>query len=307
MNYRHDPSCIRIKQNGSDLEWYAEGPLQKVWFEEIPPMALISWLYFQEIGAVPDRGWENRLREKAERLQAAGLRFVDFGTRRSFSREVHERVVEILKDYLISGPNDGGFITTSNMHLGQKHDLMPSGTMGHKSAMTFNGVYGVQSANEKLMESWQNEYQGNLGTVLPDTYGLIPFLRDFGPLYARLFDSIRHDSGDPFWFTDQVVAHYKKLKIDPMSKTIIFSDGLNVDRALEIAEYCKGKIRVAFGIGTNLTNDVGAKPLNIVIKLDKVRKSPDHPWVPVVKLSDTPGKVSGDPEIAAITKRLLGI
>lgn len=305
MNFRHDPSLTNISQEGHELTWFAEGPIRKVWFEEIPPMCLISNLYF--IGIEPEKGWENKLRNKAERMVEAGARFADFGTRRAFSVEVHRRVVEILKEYLVTSPTSGGFISTSNMHLAQVYDLTPSGTMGHKSTMTIAGIEGVQSANHRLMESWDREFRGNLGTFLPDTYTTPVALRDFDSRYARLFDSIRHDSGNPIWFTNLVIAHYKSLKINPMSKTIIFSDALDIDRALQIAEYCKGKIGCSFGIGTHLTNDVGAKPLNIVIKVTRVRKSSKHPWVPVVKLSDTPGKISGDPEIAAITKRLLGI
>lgn len=307
VNYRHDPSLTRITQDGGDLSWYAEGPLNQVWFEEIPPMVLISWLRTRELNLKPKKGWRDKLRRKADTMVNSGLRVVDYGTRRSFSREVHEQAIDDLEQYRVTGPTGGGFITTSNMHLAQKHNFPFSGTMGHKSAMAFAGVYGVQSANRMLMESWQRAYRGQLGTFLPDTYTTEVALRDFDSFYARVFDSIRHDSGDPFWFTDLIVNHYKMLKIDPMSKTVIFSDGLNIETALKIARYCEGKIKCAFGIGTNLTNDVGHLPLNIVIKLDKIRKDPDHPWIPVVKLSDTKGKISGDPEIARITRILLGI
>lgn len=304
MSYRFDPKEVSIKQNGGDIQWSAEGPFARASLWEVPSMALTSWLHFE--GIEPDPNWENRLREKAQRLKDAGVRWVDFGTRRSFSREVHERVVEILKEYSID-ETGAGFISTSCVYLDNKHNLTPSGTMGHKLIMANAGIYGVQSANSMMMKQWQDKYQGNLGTVLPDTYTTEAFLRDFGPMYARLFDSIRQDSGDPFSFADTIIKHYESLKIDPKSKTIIFSDSLNVDTVIKLAQHCKGKIQCSFGIGTNLTNDVGVKPLNIVIKLVKVRKSKRHPWVEVCKLSDTPGKITGSSNAAVIAKRLLAL
>lgn len=306
INFRFDPSLVKINQSGGDLDWYAEGPLSSIWFDEVPGMVLTSWSHFEVTGQEPDKGWENRYRRKLERMIEAGLKFVDFGTRRSFSQHVHERVVEIGKEYLIN-ERGAGFITTSCMHLAHEHGLDFSGTMGHKSEMAFAGVRGVQSANKAMMDSWDAYYRGLLGTFLPDTYTLEVALRDFDGYYARHFDSIRHDSGDPIWFTNRVIEHYKSLGIDPMSKTIIFSDGLTPELAIKLFEYCKGKIKCSFGIGTNFTNDVGVKPLNIVIKLDKIRLSKRHPWTKVVKLSDTDGKITGDPEIAKITKILLGL
>ena len=302
--FRFDPTQVTVLDNGQDI--YFQGPLVTTSLWEIPGMFLPSWLYFQETGQVPDKDSVRRICEKARRMQDAGVRWVDFGTRRSFSRHVHETVVEIMMEYRLNDQN-AGFISTSNMELAQRHDLTPSGTMGHKLIMVNEGLFGIQSANEMMMKQWQDEFQGNLGTVLPDTLTTRAFLRDFNSLYSRLFDSIRHDSGDPYEFTDLVIAHYRKLKIDPASKTIIFSDGLNVDTVLKLAAYCKGKIDCSFGIGTNLTNDVGAKPLNIVVKLDKIRKDPDHPWVYVAKLSDTPGKATGRPDAVAMAQKILEV
>ena len=122
------------------------------------------------------------------------------------------------------------------------------------------------------------------------------FLSTFDTFYAKLFDGVRQDSGDPFLFTDKMVAHYRKHHIDPAAKSIVFSDGLDVDKAVAIHEYCGGNVRDAYGIGTSLTNDVGVTPLNIVIKLIRCRTSEDKPWRPTVKLSDDPGKHTGDPE-----------
>jgi nicotinate phosphoribosyltransferase len=306
MNFRFNPALVKIRQEGGNLSIYSEGPIGEVWFDEIPGMTLTSWTYFEELGIEPDPNWEKWLRIKAEKMQEEGLKFVDFGTRRSFSLEVHRRVVQILKEYALDA-NGAGFISTSNMHLAFENDMDLNGTMGHKSFMVHAGIEGVQSANLSMLKTWQFYYKGNLGTFLPDTYTLEVALRDYDGFYARLFDSIRHDSGDPFWFTDFVIAHYKKLGIDPLTKTLIFSDGLNDDLAIKIYKYCKGKIKCAFGIGTFFTNDVGAKPLKIVIKVDKVRRSPRHPWIKVVKLSDTPGKISGSTSMAAMTRVLLGI
>lgn len=303
-SFRFDPSQVSVLNNGQDI--YFQGPLVSTSLWEIPGMYLPSWLYFQETGQKPDKDSERRVREKAQRMQDAGVRWVDFGTRRSFSRDVHEVVINIMMDYKLNDQN-AGFISSSNMDLAQQHDLTPSGTMGHKLIMANEGLFGIQSANLMMMQQWRDEFLGRLGTVLPDTLTFKAFERDFNSLYARLFDSIRHDSGDPYEFTDKVIAMYRRLKIDPMSKTIIFSDGLNVDTVLKVAAYCKGKIDCSFGIGTNLTNDVGAKPLNIVVKLDKIRKDPDHPWVYVAKLSDTPGKATGRIEAISMARRILEV
>jgi len=144
-----------------------------------------------------------------------------------------------------------------------------------------------------------------LGTALSDTYTTDVFFKTFDTKLSKLFDGVRHDSGDAFEFTDRVIEHYKSLGIDPTTKTIVFSDGLNTKLATEIKEYCVGKIKASFGIGTHFTNDLGVQPLNMVIKISQVWISGE--WVYAVKLSDNIGKNTGDPEEVALSKKVLHI
>jgi nicotinate phosphoribosyltransferase len=185
--------------------------------------------------------------------------------------------------------------------------------------------YGYTRANYRALDNWVEVYQGDLGIALSDTFTTEDFFRCFDKKFAKLFDGVRHDSGDPFEFADKVVAHYQKLGIDPSTKTIVFSDGLNPELAVEIYKYCKKiginpsmgipGIRTSFGIGTNFTNDVGVKALNIVIKITHVLIG--DVWVDTVKLSDNPIKHTGtDKEIklckdtlriATVKKELSGV
>jgi len=151
-----------------------------------------------------------------------------------------------------------------------------------------------------MMELWVETFGGSLGIVLTDTFGLDAFLNDFDSKYARLFDGVRHDSGDPKIFADRIIAHYKKLGIDPKTKTIVFSDGLNTDTAIELADYCRGKIKTSFGIGTHFTNDIpGITPLSIVIKIFLIN------GIHTIKLSDVDGKNTGNVETVIIVKKLI--
>jgi len=157
------------------------------------------------------------------------------------------------------------------------------------------------------LEQWVEVFQGNLGIALSDTYTTDNFFKAFGAKYAKLFDGVRHDSGDPLKFTDKVVAHYEKLGIDPMTKTIVFSDGLTPGSVLAISSYAKRRIKCSFGIGTNLTNDVGVTPLNMVIKMVAADPNGDGEWTPTVKLSDVSGKHTGDPKMIELCKGILGV
>ena len=154
------------------------------------------------------------------------------------------------------------------------------------------------------LEHWVDVYRGDLGIALSDTYTTGSFFSAFDKKFAKLFDGVRHDSGDPVEFAEKTIAHYKSLNIDPLSKTIIFSDALNYDKVAKIAAYCEGKIGMSFGIGTNLTNDVGLKPLNIVIKMTEALPE-NEPWIPVVKLSDEHGKYTGDAQMIRLAKEIL--
>ena len=174
---------------------------------------------------------------------------------------------------------------TSNVYLAKKLGMTPIGTMAHEFMQAFQALdVRLRDSQKAALEAWVHEYRGDLGIALTDVVGMDAFLRDFDLYFAKLFDGLRHDSGDPYIWGDKAIAHYKKLKIDPRTKILTFSDGLDLNKAWDLHQYFKGQIRTSFGIGTNLTNDMGITPINIVLKLVECNGQP------VAKLSDSPGK-----------------
>jgi len=302
--YRFDPDEVHLEQTGGDLSLFAEGYWYRTILWEVPLMALVSELYFEMSGegreAWPEEERRRVAREKALLFRDNGIRFVDFGTRRRFSYENHRAVVEELR---AAGEC---LLGTSCVHLAHLYDLSPIGTQAHEWFQFHAVANGFLSANRTALESWVEVYRGELGIALTDTYGTDNFLRSFDGRLARLFDGVRQDSGDPFAVLEKVVEHYRSLRIDPATKTLVFSDSLDPQRVLELHAACAGRIRDLYGIGTNLTNDVGVKPLNMVIKLVACRTSPDQPWVPAVKLSDDIGKYTGDRAMIELCRRTLG-
>ncbi len=301
-----DPSHVHISQRGERLDVTVKGPWYQVIYWEVPLMATISELYFIETGQKPDNKWLQRAIQKGQILKANGVTFADFGLRRRYSAYVHEEVVKALMQFKKQSGDKGGFVGTSNVELAYKYGLRPIGTMAHELPMVMATVFGFQSANEKVLEKWLEEYNGDLGIALPDTFTTEVFLRSFDRKFAMMFDGVRQDSGDPKEFAEKIIAHYQSVEIDPRTKTIVFSDGLNPEKAVELTRYCEGRIKCSFGIGTNFSNDVGVKPLNIVIKANKAKRS-GWPWLPTVKLSDTKGKITGSKAMAYIAKTLLGV
>jgi nicotinate phosphoribosyltransferase len=186
------------------------------------------------------------------------------------------------------------------------NDIKPIGTHAHEWFMFHAAQYGFKMANTQALENWVAVYRGDLGIALSDTFTTAEFYEVFDKKFAKLFDGVRHDSGDPTEFAEKTIKHYQQLGIDPLSKTIIFSDALNPDKVKRIADYCRGKIGLSFGIGTNFTNDVGLPPMNMVIKMTEALPEA-QPWIPVVKLSDEPGKHSGDERTIQLAKEILGI
>jgi nicotinate phosphoribosyltransferase len=200
------------------------------------------------------------------------------------------------------------FIGTSNVHLAMLYQTKPIGTHAHEWFMFHAARYGFKMSNAMGLEHWVQVYRGDLGIALSDTYTTEVFFKQFDKMFSKLFDGVRHDSGDPLIFSDKVIAHYQKMGIDPKSKSksIIFSDGLDYNKVERIVAYCKDKIGISFGIGTNFTNDVGLKPMNIVIKMTEAL-SKDGEWTEVVKLSDEPGKNTGNQTTIDLAKTILGI
>jgi len=300
--YRYNPDEVQVSQEGGELKVTIEGYWYRTVLWEVPLMALISELYFKMTGIEP-HDLETKTIEKAKALKELNADYSEFGTRRRFSFDVQDKVVELLKAH--SGENFKG---TSNVYLAMKHDTTPIGTMPHEWFMYHGALFGYRAANLKGLEAWVEVYQGSLGITLTDTYTTDSFFKSFNLKQAKLFDGVRCDSGDPISFTDKTIQFYEENRIDPTSKTIVFSDSLNVERVKEIKEYVNGRIHDTYGIGTFLSNDVGAKALNIVIKLTGVKPTPtEEEYLEAIKLSDVLGKNTGNQKEIEISKLTLGI
>lgn len=303
--FRYDPAEVQISMEGKKLHVSARGLLYRVTLWETPILATVSELYFRETGRYPDMAYvEDITIDKARKMSEKNLSVSLFGMRRRFSADVEDRVTGLLKQY--AGDNLYG---TSNVYMAFKHGLNVSGTHPHEWVQFHGSIYGYKMANYMSMENWINAYDGDLGTVLTDTYTTDVFLRNFSKKHASLFTSLRHDSGDPFMFIDKVIRRYEELRVNPKLKYLVFSDSLNVDKAIKIKEYCGDRIGATFGIGTNLTADVGndIKGMNIVMKLLRCKMTPREEWQECVKLSDVEGKHTGSQREITIAQAVLGL
>lgn len=300
--YRFNSNEVGIIQNGGKLEIQISGYWFRTILWEVPLMALISELYFNMTGEEieSEMAIKQKTQKKAVALKTAAAKFAEFGARRRYSFENQLMITKELKEY-----GGDSFIGTSNVYIAFLLGLTPIGTMAHEWILFHAAVYGFTSANRMSLKNWKKVYHGYLGTALSDTYTTKNFFLSFDKEYAELFTGVRQDSGDPIEFAKNMIAHYTSLGIDPSTKTIVFSDGLNVETAIEILKFCRGKIKASFGIGTFFSNDVGVKPLNIVIKLDEVEF--DEIKVFVVKLSDSLGKHTGNKEMIKICLLSLGL
>ena len=284
---------LRYVQVGLDdagqLAIRVRGPWLHVILYEIPLLAIISEVRnryrYREvvIEQVRERLYQNLdwLKAEASAEELAGFQLADFGTRRRFSYRVQEEVVHILKrDF------PGRFVGTSNVHLAREYQLKPIGTMAHEWFMAHQQLGPrLVDSQAAALECWVREYRGLLGIALTDCITMDAFLGDFDLYFAKLFDGLRHDSGDPLAWAEKAIAHYERLGIDPKGKTLIFSDGLDFAKALGLYRALHNRINVSFGIGTRLTCDIpGVEPMNIVIKMT------DCNGAPVAKISDSPGK-----------------
>ncbi len=261
---------------------------------EIFVLAIVNELYFSRIRTpeVLAEG-ERRLKAKIELLKQYDAEqnrndppflVSDFGTRRRYSFDWQKHVVE---EFNKAAPHV--FRGTSNVYLAKELGITPIGTMAHEFLQAFQALdVRLRNFQKAALETWVQEYRGDLGIALTDVVGMDAFLRDFDLYFAKLFDGLRHDSGDPYEWGDKAYAHYKKLKIDSKTKMLTFSDGLNLEKAWKLHQYFKDRFQVSFGIGTNLTNDMGQTPLNIVLKLVECNRQS------VAKISDSPGKTMTD-------------
>ena len=299
--FRYDSSRVSVRQDAQgrlDVEF--EGPWSETILLEVKILAIISELYYImtgqsgrfDYGAYYTSSWE-----KAERLISAGCTYSDFGTRRRASFVAHDTAVRAMKDCQDQLHGPGNFIGTSNVWLAMKYDLTPVGTMAHELICAIAGMYGPQMANNIAMKVWANTYRGALGTFLYDTYGWRIFSLNFSEDYANMFKGLRVDSGDNRNELDLIVDKYRSLNIDPRTKQVVFSNGLDVDEAIGLQRYAADKCLASFGIGTYFTNDFpGIRPMNIVIKLIAVKITESWPfYCNTCKLSEDEGKYTGDP------------
>lgn len=301
--YHYDPSEVHIRQQGSDLEVTVEGQWYRTILWEVPLLALISELHYElnKMEREADDTVQQKALLKVEGLERLQVKYAEFGTRRRHSYKVHDLVMNAL-----TRNSSSGFTGSSNVHFAMKYGVKPIGTHAHEWFMFHAAEYGFKMANALSLEHWVDVYRGDLGVALSDTYTTEVFFSQFDKKFAKLFDGVRHDSGDPIEFAEKTIAHYNRHGINPLFKYIIFSDGLDMDKVAEITRACRGKIGISFGIGTNLTNDAGVKPMNIVMKLTGV-KSQSGDWVPTVKLSDEPGKHTGELRMINLAKEFLNI
>lgn len=303
--FRFEPDKVKIwKDENSELHIDVTDLLYKVTLYEIPILEIVSEVLCKYTlpGGVNWEVAKKRVQEKITIARGSNFKFSEFGSRRRFSYDVQDLVCNIL-----SKEGKDVCVGTSNLHFAMKYGMGISGTHPHEWFMFAGAQFGYKMANYLALQAWQEIYRGSLGIALSDTYTSGVFLKNFDTQMAKLFDGVRHDSGDPFLFTDQVICRYNELKIDPKTKTIIFSDGLDFDTAAKINGYCEGKIKCGFGIGTNLTNDVDGIPCNIVDKLVWCQMNSKQEKYWTVKLSDVPGKHLGPDKEVRICLETLGV
>ncbi len=303
--FQFNGKYIRVDADArtGELEITIRGPWLHTTLYEIPVLAIVSEVYFRRTRPNPDlTEGRRRLTEKIDLVRrvepAHEFKISDFGTRRRFSLSWHEEVLHTLKREVPEY-----FAGTSNVWFAMRNALTPLGTMGHEYMQACQALGPrLRDSQAFAFEVWAKEYRGDLGIAIADTYGLNAFLRDFDMYFCKLFDGARHDSGDPFEWAEKIIEHYQKNRVDPRTKTLIFSDSLSFPLAIEIARRCRGRTRTSFGIGTNLTNDLGYEPLNIVIKMTECNGQP------VAKVSDSPGKtVSTDARYLAYLRQVFGL
>jgi len=268
-----------------EIEIRIIGPWLHTILFEVPLLAIVNEVYFRNTCPGYDLAeGRRRLLEKIALLSNTPgyqeCRIADYGTRRRFSRQWHREVVATLHEGL--GMQLAG---TSNVWLAWQLGLRPLGTLAHEYLQAHQALGPrLRDSQVAALEAWAKEYRGDLGIALSDVYGLTAFLRDFDMYFCKLFDGTRHDSGDPFAWGERVLAHYQANRVDPRSKILVFSDSLDIPKVMRLFKHFHGRCQLAFGVGTNITNDVGPTPLNIVIKMVRCNGQP------VAKLSDSPGK-----------------
>src|SRR3954463_1353739 len=278
-------------EKAGEIDITVRGPWLHTILFEIPLLAIVSELYFRRTQPKADLAeGRRRLKAKIEVARAVepelGFRISDFGTRRRFSRDWQEEVLQTFKREV---PQN--FAGTSNVWFAMRNQMTPLGTMAHEYMQACQALGPrLRDSQTFAFDKWAQEYRGDLGIAVADTYGTEAFLRDFDMYFCKLFDGARHDSGDPFDWGERLLRHYAANRCDPRTKGLVFSDALDIPKVLQLYERFRGRCKLAFGVGTTLTNDLGYNPLQIVIKMVRCNGQP------VAKLSDSPSKNMCDDE-----------
>jgi nicotinate phosphoribosyltransferase len=289
--FQFNRKYIKVGERGGKLDIVIEGPWLHVIMFEIPVLKIVHEVYSRNMHDCNDLDeGRKRLREKilmfngyisGQNISLPARQIfpiTDFGARRCFTGEWHEEVVKTLFE-------SGVIVGTSDVMLGMLYGIPVFGTMAHEAIQAGQALGPRLVDSERFMlQKWVDEYRGDLGIALTDTLGIDKFLVDFDLYFAKLYDGVRHDSGDPFEWGEKMIGHYRRLKIEPRTKTAVFSDGLDFELAAKINNAFYPRINTSFGIGTNLTNDVGYPALQNVIKMVECNGQP------VAKISDNPSK-----------------
>lgn len=303
--FHFDRKYVRLEASAQvpgEIELVIEGPWLHTILFEVPLLAIINEVYFDALDQGDTEEGLRRLQAKLERLRAipdpAACAIADYGTRRRYSRAWHERMLPLLRQGL-----GAQFVGTSNVYFARQYGMTPLGTMAHEWLQAFQALGPrLRDSQRAALEAWAREYRGDLGIALSDVVGIDAFLRDYDMYFCKLFDGMRHDSGDPFMWGERMLAHLAANRADPQTKSLVFSDGLDVDKVERLAAHFRGRCRLAFGIGTNLTNDLGPQALNIVIKMTRCNGQA------VAKLSDSPGKsMCDDPDYVRYLRQVFGL
>lgn len=305
--FQFQRAFISAKAEGEHLRIVARGPQVHVMGFEIFVLSIVNELYFRRFDAATAlaQGRVNLARKIAQLQELASevalahpFELFDFGVRRRYSGAWQREVVQAFA-------REAGewFKGTSNVLLARDLDLVPIGTMAHEYLQTYQALgVRLRDFQKAALEDWVQEYRGDLGIALTDTVSMDAFLSDFDLYFAKLFDGLRHDSGDPYVWGEKALAHYEQLRIDPHTKRLVFSDGLDVPAALALYHHFGDRTQLGCGIGTQLTNDMGLEPISIVMKLTQANGQP------VAKLSDSPGKtLCDDPTFLAYLRQVFNV
>lgn len=305
--FQPDPAHVRIEKSGEnagEIEIVVRGLWLHTILFEVPALAIVNEIYFRHTAPAADfNEGLRRLNAKlalivADPNVARDFRFSDFGTRRRFSRDWQEQVVGH-----IASTRPQNFSGSSNLMFARKFGLPALGTMAHEYLQAMQALGpSLKEFQQFAFDVWLQEYRGELGIALSDVIGFEAFLNDFGLSFSQRYNGMRHDSDDPFAWGEKALRHYQRLGIDPRAKTLLFSDSLTMPLAIELHRRFRGRAATAFGIGTNLTNDLGCQPINIVMKMTECNGQP------VAKLSDAPGKtICRDAAYLAHLRKTFGI